>query len=229
MIDRTSINSLFDAKVVDPDGERIGAVKQVYLDHSSGEPLFVTVGTGLFGTAESFVPVRDAAFDGHDLRVSYDKATIRDAPRIEADAELTEAEEARIWEYYDRASEAERRADAAGTAGAAGAAGTAGAGSADADRDAGDARDGSDHGEDHDLRPAADGGDAPERDADPGEGAGTGAHADGDAGGAETGRVRLRRHVVIEERTLEVPEDGGDPVVTVEQVVVEEEGDPRER
>ncbi|WP_181158595.1 PRC-barrel domain-containing protein [Leucobacter massiliensis] len=103
MIDTTAINSLFDARVTGPDGERIGTVKQVYLDHDSGEPLFVTVATGLFGTSESFVPVSGAAFDGHVLHVSYDKATIKDAPRIDADGELTEAEEDRILDYYARA------------------------------------------------------------------------------------------------------------------------------
>lgn len=100
MIDSTSINSMFDAKVIDVDGEKIGTVKQVYLDQDGGQPLFASVATGLFGTSESFVPLRDANFDGDSLRVAYDKATVKDAPRIEADAVLTDDEHDRLWDYY---------------------------------------------------------------------------------------------------------------------------------
>ncbi|WP_349814746.1 PRC-barrel domain-containing protein [Curtobacterium sp. MCJR17_043] len=58
MIDTNNINSVFDAKVIDPDGQKVGTVKQVYVDNTDGHPLFASVSTGLFGTSESFVPPR---------------------------------------------------------------------------------------------------------------------------------------------------------------------------
>jgi len=42
--------------VTDRNGDKVGTVKQVYLGNDSGQPLFASVSTGLFGTAESFVP-----------------------------------------------------------------------------------------------------------------------------------------------------------------------------
>lgn len=118
MIDSTSINSMFDARVVDRDGEKIGTVKRVYVDNDGGQPLFASVATGLFGTSESFVPLRDAVFDGDSLRVAHDKATVKDAPRIDADAALTDEEQDRLWDYYaTEPTDASRREAGAGPVG----------------------------------------------------------------------------------------------------------------
>ena len=46
------------------------------------------------------MPIQDAKTqDGH-VHLGYDKATIKDAPNIEADAELSGAEEAELYAYY---------------------------------------------------------------------------------------------------------------------------------
>lgn len=100
MIDNSTVNTLFDAKVIDPNGDKVGTVKQVYLDNDNGQPLFASVSTGLFGTSESFVPLQDATVTGDELRVGYDKDTIKDAPRIDADGDLSEQEQDRIFDYY---------------------------------------------------------------------------------------------------------------------------------
>lgn len=100
MIDPASINSLFDAEVLDPDGERIGTVKQVFVDAAAERPLFASVGTGLFGTSESFVPLHDAVFDGTALRVNSSKDAVKHAPRIDADGSLTDEQQGRLWDYY---------------------------------------------------------------------------------------------------------------------------------
>ncbi|GAA3342753.1 PRC and DUF2382 domain-containing protein [Curtobacterium pusillum] len=100
MIDNTNVNSVFDAKVVDPNGEKVGTVKQVYVDNTDGRPLFASVATGLFGTSESFVPLEGADVTGDELRVRYDKATIKDAPRIDADGELADDEQDRLFDHY---------------------------------------------------------------------------------------------------------------------------------
>jgi uncharacterized protein (TIGR02271 family) len=112
MIDSASVNSIFDAKVLDNDGEKVGTVKQVYLDNDTGQPLFASVSTGLFGTSESFVPLQEATFTGDELRVGYDKDRIKDAPRIDADGDLSEQEQDRLFDYYGLGS-----GSAAGTVG----------------------------------------------------------------------------------------------------------------
>lgn len=101
MIDSHNMNSLFDADVVDPDGSKIGTVKHVYVDPDGGQPLFVGVSTGWFGTSESFVPLSDADFDGEVLHVEYDKDTVKHAPRIDADGTLSDEDIDRIQDYYD--------------------------------------------------------------------------------------------------------------------------------
>lgn len=101
MIDSHKMNSLFDAEVVDPDGSKVGTVKHVYVDPDGGQPLFVGVTTGWFGMSESFVPLRDADFDGEVLHVEYDKDTVKHAPRIDADGTLTDDDIDRIQDYYD--------------------------------------------------------------------------------------------------------------------------------
>lgn len=100
MIDSKNINSVFDAKVVDRDKAKIGTVKQVYVDDDNGQPLFVSVATGLFGMSESFVPLEDAAFDGDELRVRFGKDKVKDAPRIDAGDELSDPQQDQIWDYY---------------------------------------------------------------------------------------------------------------------------------
>src|SRR3954454_19905962 len=90
----------FDGNVVGPDGTKIGGVGQVYLDDQTGEPTWVTVKTGLFGTHESFVPLEGASLEGHDFRVSYAKDQVKDAPRTADDGSLTPEEEDRLYAYY---------------------------------------------------------------------------------------------------------------------------------
>ncbi len=100
MISETNIAGLIGAKVVDRDGDKIGTVGQIYVDPSTGRPNWASVKTGLFGTSESFVPLDDATQDGDDLRVPFEKAVVKDAPRIEDDAELSPQEEEQLYTYY---------------------------------------------------------------------------------------------------------------------------------
>src|SRR3954449_5876793 len=88
--------------LVDRDGDKIGKVEDVYLDRSSGEPEWVAVKTGLFGSNVSFVPIHDADTAGDDLRVAYEKDQVKDAPNINPDGELSPEEERRLYQHYGR-------------------------------------------------------------------------------------------------------------------------------
>jgi sporulation protein YlmC with PRC-barrel domain len=85
-------------------GEKVGKVGQVYLDDETGQPSWVTVKTGLFGTQESFVPLSSADLVGEDIVVPYDQETIKGAPRMDTDASLSPQEEKRLYSYYFSAS-----------------------------------------------------------------------------------------------------------------------------
>jgi uncharacterized protein (TIGR02271 family) len=87
---------------VDRDGDKIGSIEDVYLDRQSGEPEWVAIKTGLFGSNVSFVPVADATPAGDDVRIAYEKDVVKDAPNVEADGELSPEEERRLYDHYDR-------------------------------------------------------------------------------------------------------------------------------
>ena len=102
MTDHTfSIDELYSGTVYDSNGDKIGKVNQVYTDDTTGEPQFVTVNTGLFGTRESFVPVRGATARGDDIHVPYTKDYVKDAPNIDADGHMEESEQDQLFRYYD--------------------------------------------------------------------------------------------------------------------------------
>ena len=84
----------------DSDGSKVGSVDEIYTDKETGEPSFVTVHTGLFGSKTTFVPLADASVEGENLRLPYDKARIKDAPGVEPDADITDEEQDRLYDYY---------------------------------------------------------------------------------------------------------------------------------
>jgi uncharacterized protein (TIGR02271 family) len=92
--------SVANGDVIDADGNKIGGVGQIYLDDQTGEPSWVTVKTGLFGTSESFVPLPGASLSGSDVVVMHDKDTVKGAPRVAADGDLTPDEEDSLYAYY---------------------------------------------------------------------------------------------------------------------------------
>ncbi|MGI3784002.1 MAG: DUF2382 domain-containing protein [Janthinobacterium lividum] len=87
-------------KVVTERGEKVGSIGEIYVDDVTGAPDWVTVRTGLFGTAETFVPLRTARVEGDDLVVTYAKDLIKDAPRIEVDGSLSPQEEQVLYRHY---------------------------------------------------------------------------------------------------------------------------------
>jgi sporulation protein YlmC with PRC-barrel domain len=100
MIDQSSVPSLMGSTVRDGKGDKIGKVGQVYLDDATGQPEWVTVRTGLFGTHESFVPLAAARVEGDELVVDVPKEKVTDAPRIDEDGHLSEEQETELYSYY---------------------------------------------------------------------------------------------------------------------------------
>ena len=86
--------------LVDRNGEKIGTVDEVYADREGEQPAWALVHTGLLGTSKHFVPLRGASPSGEDVRVMVDKQAVKDSPSIEADQELSEVEEQRLFEHY---------------------------------------------------------------------------------------------------------------------------------
>jgi uncharacterized protein (TIGR02271 family) len=88
------------ANVVDAEGNKVGAVQKVYRDDNTGDPEWVTVRTGLFGTKETFVPLAGATRTDNGLRVPHSKDLIKDAPQIDVDGHLDRSEEGTLYQHY---------------------------------------------------------------------------------------------------------------------------------
>jgi uncharacterized protein (TIGR02271 family) len=101
MPDMTDAYQWHGRNLVGSDGEKIGKITNIYEDPATGKPEWATVSSGLFGTKSNFVPLAGASPSGEDVRASVTKDQVKDAPGVEADGELSEAEEQRLFEYYD--------------------------------------------------------------------------------------------------------------------------------
>jgi len=86
--------------MVDQQGDKIGKIGQVYLNDASGEPEWLTVSTGLFGTRESFAPLSGADYTGDNVVVPVSKNIVKDAPNVDNDGHLEPAEEEALYRYY---------------------------------------------------------------------------------------------------------------------------------
>ena len=100
MIGTDTISRVIGQDVYDQSGEKIGSAAEVYLDDETGQPEWVTVRTGLFGTKESFVPIRDADLTNDGVRVAVSKEQVKDAPKIDTDGHLSPQEEQELYRYY---------------------------------------------------------------------------------------------------------------------------------
>ena len=204
--------TLFAATVTGHDGDKIGKVDEVYLDNASGQPEWVSVKTGLFGSHVSLVPLAQAELSGDTLTVPFDKSLVKDAPHHDPGAELSETDEAELYRYYGLGDSGSATRTT----------GTGVSGEHDVDRD-GDrfAARGGDTGYDHSR----------------GEGCDTSGDNTDDAMtrskeelrvGTETreaGRARLRKYITSETVSRTVPVSHEEIVVTREPITEANRGD----
>lgn len=95
-----NIKDLFNATAYDKDGEKLGDVNEVFVDDQSGQPTFVEVNHGLFGMNSSLVPLRGHDFSGDDLKLGFSKDRIKDAPDFDSDRPLTPEAQSDIFKHY---------------------------------------------------------------------------------------------------------------------------------
>jgi uncharacterized protein (TIGR02271 family) len=163
------------------DGEKLGKIDEIYLDSQTNEPEWALVTTGLFGTKQSFVPLGGMSQQGENATVPYDKATVKDAPKIDPDGRLSEREEEELYRHYGRDY---------GTSGATGQTGWTGT---TGDRDDDDVRDPNAVGRDVSGPTTDDAMTRSEEELHVGKTE------------RESGRARLRKYVVEDEVTQTVP------------------------
>ena len=103
-------------KLVGQDGDKIGTIDEIYVDEQTGEPEWLAVSTGLFGSKVSFVPLAEAQRDGDDIRVPYSKDQVKDAPTRRPTASCP-GRGARLYRHYGSTTPSAARTPACRRAG----------------------------------------------------------------------------------------------------------------
>ncbi len=100
-IDEHNFKDVVGAAVFSSDSRFIGEAWQVYLSDDSQRPEWLTVRTSLFRSTEHVVPLDGAMMSSEGVWVSYDKHTVKNAPRISADqAHMSQTQKAALHRHY---------------------------------------------------------------------------------------------------------------------------------
>jgi uncharacterized protein (TIGR02271 family) len=100
MTNPSDLRDLIGRTAVDSSGDKIGKVGQIYLDDNTGEPVWVTIQTGLFGNKETFAPLAGSRVNDDDLVIAAPKDVVKDAPSIDADEHTSDEENDALYDYY---------------------------------------------------------------------------------------------------------------------------------
>lgn len=93
-------DTMIGATAIGADGDKLGKVGQIYLDEATGEPAWVTVSTGLFGTRQSFAPLQGATVRDDQVILAVPHDLVKDAPNIEDDGHLDHSETGTLYQHY---------------------------------------------------------------------------------------------------------------------------------
>lgn len=96
-----TLESVIGNTVYDSAGDKIGKVKQIYLDNASGAPTWAAVSTGMF-SGDSMVPLAGAKHrpDNETLQVGVDKAHVKSAPYLDDDGHISREAEQELFRHY---------------------------------------------------------------------------------------------------------------------------------
>ncbi|GAA1166221.1 Stress response protein YsnF [Corynebacterium glaucum] len=203
MADYNRIEDLANATAYDVDGDKVGGVKDVYVNDTTGQPDFVSVNHGLFGGGDSIVPLRGHTLRDGELHLAFPKERIEDAPDLDENGHLTTEDQEAFYRHYGLTDtqDVTTYETGAGYGAAAGAGAGAGAGYAAgeyADRDRAEFAD-------RDRAEFADRDQAAARTNENGEIIRSEEQLNVSTDRVESGQVRLRKYVVNETETVEVP------------------------
>ena len=94
--------NLIDHNVDDESGEHIGTIHSFWSDEHTGKLEFLGIKTGWFFGKTHVVPVQGVQFEEgqNAIQVPYPASFIKEAPNFDPEDNISEAEEAEIFEYY---------------------------------------------------------------------------------------------------------------------------------
>ena len=115
MIAREQISDVEASTAYGANHEKIGKVGAVFVDEQDGTPEFATVRTGTLGKREAFVPLQDARVEQGELTVPYEADRVKEAPSIDVEqGHMSEQEEDELFRHYGLRRIPEQRGSAEG-------------------------------------------------------------------------------------------------------------------
>ena len=88
--------------LVDRDGDKIGKLRDVYVDVETDEPMFGTVKEGHFGGHLTFVPLGGITIGPDNLQVRVSKEQVTNAPNIAMEGDqLSQRDESTLYHHYE--------------------------------------------------------------------------------------------------------------------------------
>ena len=98
--DMSDPNTLIGAPVHSTDGEKLGRIESIYYDNETNRPAWAATRTGLFGGHVSLVPLDHGDWDGSTLTVPFDKAALKNAPHHDPDTAISSTDEEELYRHY---------------------------------------------------------------------------------------------------------------------------------
>jgi uncharacterized protein (TIGR02271 family) len=93
------LTTMTGTAVYSSDGDKIGTIDEIFVDQETGQPEWIGLGTGFFGTKRVLVPVTGAEVAEDRVTVPYSKNQVKDTPGIDAD-DISQETEERLYAHY---------------------------------------------------------------------------------------------------------------------------------
>ena len=88
------------ATVTGKQGTELGAVENVYVDEHTGRLEWAAVNTSLWGTDVSLVPLATARYEAGILHLPYDEAQVSSGPHYHPGRALSAGDEQQLYDHY---------------------------------------------------------------------------------------------------------------------------------
>jgi uncharacterized protein (TIGR02271 family) len=93
-------NTMTGAPVTGGDGEKLGKVEAIYYDNETNKPAWAAVKSGLFGSHVSLVPLTQGTWNGDTLTVPFGKDALKSAPHHDPDSSISPTDEQELYRHY---------------------------------------------------------------------------------------------------------------------------------
>jgi uncharacterized protein (TIGR02271 family) len=93
-------NTMIGAPMHSTDGVKLGIIASIYYDNETNRPAWTATRTGLFGGHVSLVPLDRGDWDGSTLTDPFDKAALKNAPHHDPGTAISSTDEEELYRHY---------------------------------------------------------------------------------------------------------------------------------